>query len=77
MKEYPFKLERGETGTYILSALDVPEAMTEGGTLEEAKELAKEALSLAMEFYIEDGEPLPEPREPEYGDILISYEGDK
>jgi predicted RNase H-like HicB family nuclease len=72
MKLYPFTAEKTET-TYIMQAVDVPEAMTEGGTLEEAEELAKEALSMAMEFYIEAGEPLPEPTEPKLGDFLIPY----
>ena len=60
--EYPFTVQRTEEKTYILQAVDVPEAMTEGISLPVALEGAAEALVLGLAFYIEAGEPIPMPR---------------
>jgi predicted RNase H-like HicB family nuclease len=46
---------------YGVSFPDFPGCITAGTTLEEARVMAQEALSLHVEGLIEDGEPLPAP----------------
>lgn len=43
------------------SALDVPEAITQGDTREEAMENGLDAFLTAMDFYVEDVRPLNPP----------------
>ncbi|HAU5528435.1 TPA: type II toxin-antitoxin system HicB family antitoxin [Proteus mirabilis] len=58
---YPVKLDKSEEGGYVVSFLDIPEALTQGDTREEALEMAQNALLTAFEFYFEDNEKIPEP----------------
>jgi antitoxin HicB len=37
-----------------VSFRDIPEALTSGNTMEEAREMAEDALLMAMAFYFED-----------------------
>lgn len=48
-----------EDGGYSVTFPDVPGALTQGDTLEEAVANAREALELALEGMIEDGQDLP------------------
>lgn len=57
---YPVKLEP-DSGGYVVSFPDIPEALTQGDTREEALEMARDALVTAFEFYFEDGERVPAP----------------
>ena len=57
---YPVKLEKDGEG-WFASFPDVPEALTSGSTVEEALEMAKDALITSMDFYFEDGRPVPLP----------------
>lgn len=57
---YPAILEP-DGGGFMVSFPDIPEALTQGETLEEAREMAADALATAMEFYAEDGRPVPPP----------------
>ena len=51
-----------------MSFPDVPEALTQGDTREEALASALDALVTAFEFYFEDNERVPEP-----GDVAGDY----
>jgi antitoxin HicB len=42
---YPAKFEKADEGGYVVQFIDIPSCVTEGDTLEEAKAMAKEALS--------------------------------
>jgi predicted RNase H-like HicB family nuclease len=42
-----------EDGGYVVSFRDIPEAITQGDTVNEALSMAKEALELAIEFYFD------------------------
>lgn len=64
---YPVKLEP-DSGGYVVSFPDIPEALTQGDTREEALEMARDALVTAFEFYFEDGERVPAP-----GDIIGDF----
>lgn len=47
---------------YGVSFPDFPGCITAGSTLEEAREMAQEALAFHMRGLIEDGESLPQPQ---------------
>lgn len=69
---YPAAFEHNaSTGCYIITFRDIPEALTQGYSLEEAREEAKDALITAMEFYFEDERPVPMPSKPLPGEELI------
>jgi Uncharacterized conserved protein len=58
---YPYKLEEQENGWWLVRFPNVPEALTEGETKEEAFENAKDALIAALEGYVKAGLPIPRP----------------
>lgn len=70
MRSYPAKFTRNETG-YTVTFRDVPEAITEGETVEEAAAHAVDALETALSFYIDSREPLPAPSAPRRGERNI------
>lgn len=71
--EYPARFVRDrEVGGYIVSFPDVPEAHTQGDTIDEAEAMAAEALELALTFYTEDWKDLPVPRAPKRGMRMIA-----
>ncbi|KAF0810410.1 hypothetical protein A167_00690 [Alcanivorax sp. S71-1-4] len=58
--QYPAVLEKDGEG-YTVTFPDLPEAITEGDDLEMALFNAAEALTLALEQRINDGDPIPAP----------------
>lgn len=68
---HPDENEGGNSG-FVVTFPDVPEAITQGETKEEAVLMAKEALELALDFYLESGRPLPTPSELKLGQYEIS-----
>jgi antitoxin HicB len=58
---YPYKLERQENGWWLVRFPNIPEALTEGETREEAFENAKDCLIAALEGYVKAGRPIPRP----------------
>jgi len=68
---YPAKLAP-EDGGYVVTFRDIPEAITQGDTREEAIAMAADALATAMEFYFEDRRPVPPPSELRRGEVGIS-----
>jgi len=60
--EYPAKFTPDRTaGGFVVTFPDVPEAITQGDTIEEAIVMASEALELALTFYTEKWADLPVP----------------
>jgi predicted RNase H-like HicB family nuclease len=59
--EYIAYLHKDKSSDFGVSFPDFPGCVTAGRTLEEARELAVEALTMHMAGMIEDGEALPEP----------------
>ncbi len=57
---YPIMLEPHDGG-YVVSFPDIPEALTQGDTREEALAMGLDALVTSFEFYFEDNRPVPEP----------------
>ena len=68
---YPAKLGP-EDGGYVVTFRDIPEAITQGDTREEAIAMAADALATAMEFYFEDRRQGPPPSELQRGEGGIS-----
>ncbi|MBH1510761.1 type II toxin-antitoxin system HicB family antitoxin [Stenotrophomonas maltophilia] len=68
---YPAKLSSSEDGGFVVTFRDIPEAITQGDTKEEAVEMAAGALATAMEFYFEDRRTVPLPSELQRGEVGI------
>ena len=56
MEKYTAVFERGENGWWVASCLEMPEAITQGETIEEARENLKDAIHLLLEVRREDAE---------------------
>lgn len=69
---YPAVFEPAQEGGFVVTFRDVPEAITQGETLDEAKIYALDALITSADFYAENGRPFPEPSDPKEGEILIT-----
>jgi antitoxin HicB len=65
MLAYPVLLTPDkEVGGFVVTFPDIPEAITQGETVEESLAMAAEALESAMDFYLEDARPVPAPSLP-------------
>ena len=62
MRTYTYRatIERGEERDWVVGFPDVPEAVTQAGTIEEAKRAGQDALGLALLSYIVRNKALPE-----------------
>lgn len=70
--QYPAKFELNpDTGCYFVSFRDIPEALSQGYSIDEAKEQALDALITAMDFYFEDDRSIPMPSEALDDEYLI------
>lgn len=56
MEKYTAIFERGEDGWWVASCLEMPEAITQGKTIEETRENLKDAIQLLLEVRCEDAE---------------------
>lgn len=68
---YPVILTPAEEGGFIVTFPDVPEAITQGDSREEALTEAADALDCAMGFYVEGREPIPTPSPIEPGQDAV------
>jgi predicted RNase H-like HicB family nuclease len=61
MSEHRFTtvFERDEAGFYYAHVPGLPEVQTQGRTVEEAREMVRDAISQALELRRERGEPIP------------------
>ena len=60
-----------EDGGYTVTFRDIPEAITQGDSFEEAVAMAQDALATAMEFYFEDNRPVPLPSQALDGEVIV------
>lgn len=58
---YPYELAAQPEGGFTVTFVDVPEAITQGDTEEEAGAMAEDALVTALSFYTDRAERLPAP----------------
>ncbi len=72
LQAYPVKLTPNGQGGFIASFPDVPEALTEAGTKDEALVLAQDALVVALSGYLDDRAEVPQPSRPKRGQALVA-----
>ena len=70
MLSYPARIAR-DGARFMVSFVDIPEALSDGGTREEAMAMAADALTTAMDFYFEDKRAVPKPSAPKRGQTMI------
>ena len=71
--QYPITLEFDEaTQGYAVSFADIPEAITQGDTIEDALIEAEDALITAMDFYFEDKRQVPMPSKAAKGQHTVA-----
>ena len=62
MIEYPAKFDDDNAeGGVVVTFPDFPEAVTQGESLDEAMEMARDSLRMAIAYRIEHTEPVPAP----------------
>ena len=70
--KFPVKLTPDlQSGGFVVTFPDIPEAITQGDTTQEALAMAQEALETALEFYFEDKRVVPVPSKPKRGQRVI------
>lgn len=68
---YPATFTKAPEGGFVVSFRDIPEAITQGDTEEEAMEMAEDVLVSSMEYYLEERRSVPAPSKPLNGDRLV------
>jgi len=58
---YPYTLEKQENGWWLVRFANIPEALTEGETQQEARDNAVDCVIAALEGYMKAGRPIPRP----------------
>ncbi|CBY81424.1 transcriptional regulator [Haemophilus influenzae biotype aegyptius] len=56
---YPATFTPAEEGGYVVTFADLPEAITQGDTIEEAQEMAEDVLISCVEIYFDEERPFP------------------
>lgn len=69
--QYPARFAHAAEGGYVVTFRDIPEAITQGDSLDEAMEMAADVLVSAMDFYFEDRRAVPTPSAPRRGERLV------
>jgi len=70
--KFPVTLTPDEaSGGFVVTFPDIPEAITQGETKEEALAMAHEALEAALEFYFEDKRAVPAPSRAKRGQDVV------
>ena len=69
---YPVTLTPDEAdGGFVVTFVDIPEAITQGDTEAEALAAARDALESALDFYFEDKRAVPAPSKAKRGQNVI------
>lgn len=61
MRHYIALIHKDEGSDYGVSFPDLPGVISAGATLDEARQMAAEALALHIEGMADEGKPIPEP----------------
>ena len=69
--KYPVRIEPDENGRYLATCRDVPEALTDGASIEEAQAEMADALMVALEGYRKAGWAAPVASKPEPGETVV------
>lgn len=70
-RTYTVILEPAEEGGFVVHVPALPEVITEGETETEAIAMAKEAIELAIEERLAEGESIPIEREPQMRKVTV------
>jgi len=68
---YPARFEPAEEGGFVVTFRDIPEAITQGDTFDEAMSMACEVLVLGIECYFDAHKHVPVPSAPEADETLV------
>ncbi len=71
MLRYPAKLKPAREGGFVVTFRDIPEAITQGESIEDAMIQARDALQTALDFYFDDRREVPAPSKARRGERLI------
>lgn len=71
MLQYPAKLKSAREGGYVVTFRDIPEAITQGESVEDALKRAQDALETAIEFYLDERRQVPMPSAAKRGERLV------
>jgi antitoxin HicB len=71
MFQYPVTLKGNKSSGFVATFVDIPEAITQGETAEEAMAMAQDALETALDFYFEDNREVPMPSAPKRGQPVV------
>jgi antitoxin HicB len=71
MVRYPANFQTEEEGGFVVTFPDIPEAITQGEDVEDAKRHAADVLEAALDLYLESGRPIPTPSRPRQGQHMI------
>lgn len=69
---YTATFSPGEDGWICAQIVELPEAISQGKTLEEAKANVAEALEAAIAWRVAEGEPLPDPGQVTVGPVTVT-----
>lgn len=67
-----FEADSETDGGFTVTFRDIPEAITQGDTREEARAMAVDALVTALDFYIEDARAVPAATPAQAGEEWVS-----
>jgi len=68
---YPAQFTPQPEGGFVVTFRDIPEAITQGNTRQEALEMAEDVLISAMDFYFDDRRAVPLPSVPQTDEISV------
>jgi antitoxin HicB len=71
MLRYPAKFKPAKEGGFVVTFRDIPEAITQGESVEDAMIQARDALETALDFYFDDRRVVPAPSKARRGERLI------
>jgi antitoxin HicB len=71
MLRYPAKFKPAKEGGFVVTFRDIPEAITQGESVEDAMIQARDALETALDFYFDDRREVPAPSKARRGERLI------
>jgi antitoxin HicB len=69
---YTATFAAGEDGWICAQVVELPEAISQGRTFEEAKANVAEALEAAIAWRVDEGEALPEPGQVAVGPVTVA-----
>ncbi len=70
--QYPATFTKLDDGSFGVTFRDIPEAITQGNSYEEAVEMAEDALVTAMEFYFEDNRLVPMASQAKDDEVMVN-----